>query len=153
MARLLGDPRLIPLTGPGGRGRPRWAGRATTAALDAFPAGAWLIELGPLTRPELVIETLAKVLGVPETSDQAPLEHLGTVLKSRRLLLVLDNCEHLLDECARVVTSLLTTCPALAVLATSREPLMTGGECVLRVPPLSLPAPADPLDVERPLDH
>jgi non-specific serine/threonine protein kinase len=153
IARLLREHRLITLTGPGGTGKTRLALRAATAALDAFPASAWLIELGPLTRPELVIETIAKVLRAPATSDQVPLEHMGTVLKSRRLLLVLDNCEHLLDECARVVTYLLTTCPALAVLATSREPLMTGGEHVLRVPPLDLPAPADPLDVERLLDH
>ncbi len=153
IARLLREHRLITLTGPGGTGKTRLALRAATAALDAFPAGAWLIELGPLTRPELVIETIAKVLRAPATSDQVPLEHLGTVLKSRRLLLVLDNCEHLLDECARVVTYLLTTCPALAVLATSREPLMTGGEHVLRVPPLSLPALAAPLDVERLHDH
>jgi predicted ATPase/DNA-binding CsgD family transcriptional regulator len=153
IARLLREHRLLTLTGPGGTGKSRLALRAATAALDAFPAGAWLIELGPLTRPELVIETIAKVLQAPATGDQAPLEHLGTVLKSRRLLLVLDNCEHLLDECARVVTYLLTTCPALAALATSREPLMTGGEHVLRVPPLSLPALAAPLDVERLLDH
>ncbi len=153
IARLAREHRLITLTGPGGSGKTRLALRAATAALDQFPDGVWLVELAPLAGPELVIETIAKVVRAPETAEQAPLDHLGTLLGARRLLLVLDNCEHLLDECARAATYLLMNCPSLVVLVTSREPLGIGGEWVLRVPPLRLPGLEGPLDVERLLDH
>jgi predicted ATPase/DNA-binding CsgD family transcriptional regulator len=153
IAHLLNGRRLITLTGPGGTGKTRLALRAAANEVDHFPDGVWLAELASLANPELVVETIAKVLRTPKSSEQDPLAHLGALLGSRRLLLVLDNCEHLLDECARVAAYLLMNCPSLVVLATSREPLGIGGEWVLRVPPLGLPAPTDPLDVERLIEH
>lgn len=153
IARLLHAQRLVTLTGPGGTGKTRLAIHAAALALDQFPNGVWLVELAPLPGPELVVETIAKALRAPATGERDPLEELGAFLRAKRLLLVLDNCEHLLGECARVVANLLASCPELVVLATSREPLMITGEQVLRVPPLDLPTPTEPLDVERLLDH
>jgi predicted ATPase/DNA-binding CsgD family transcriptional regulator len=153
IARLAREHRLITLTGPGGTGKTRLALHAATAALNQFPDGVWFVALAPLSGPELVIETITKVVRVPEATEQVPLDHLAALLGARRLLLVLDNCEHLLDECARVTSYLLMNCPSLAVLVTSREPLGIAGEWVLRVPPLSLPTLKDPLDVERLLEH
>jgi len=150
---LLRQYRLTTLTGPGGIGKTRLALRAAAAEIDHFPDGVWLVELAPLAGPDLVVETIAKVLRAPKAGEHDPLEHLGVLLGGRCLLLVLDNCEHVLDECARVAMYLLTHCPSLVVLATSREPLGIGGEWVLRVPPLSLPAPVNLIDVERLLDH
>src|SRR5262249_6242254 len=152
IARLLRTYRLVTVTGPGGTGKTRLALHAAAAELDQFLDGVWLVELAPLAEPQLVAETIAKVLQAPKGSDQDPLEHLGAWLGVRKLLLVLDNCEHMLDECARVAIHLLMTCPSLVVLATSREPLGIGGEAALRVPPLSVPDSGDSLDVRRLLD-
>jgi non-specific serine/threonine protein kinase len=155
IARLLGERRLITLTGPGGAGKTRLALQAAGQALDQFPGGVWLIELASLGRPELVIETALKTLRALEIGESTPLDRLGAVIGQRQILLVLDNCEHLVDECARVAAVLLAACPSLVILATSREPLMIGGEVALRVPPLGLPtvqSAADP-DPERLLAH
>jgi predicted ATPase/DNA-binding CsgD family transcriptional regulator len=140
IARLLGESRLITLTGPGGAGKTRLALRAAELALNAFPDGVWLVELAPLRRPELVVETLLKTLRAPEVSDSTALDRLATVIGQRRMLLLLDNCEHLVDECARIAGALLATCPKLVTLATSREPLLCDGERVVRVAPLAVPA-------------
>jgi predicted ATPase len=146
MARLLRQHRLVTLTEPGGTGKTRLALRVGEAALEHFPDGVWLTELAPLTSPELVIDTIAKAISGPDLSPVSPLETLATFLSRKRLLLLLDNCEHLLDACAHIVASLLARCPTVTVLATSREPLAIGGEAVLRVPPLGLPDPAPALD-------
>lgn len=143
IARLLGERRLVTLIGPGGVGKTRLALRAAEEALDQFPGGVWLIELAPLGGPELVAETLTKTLRAPEKGEDAPLTRARAIIGARRALLVLDNCEHLVEECARVAAALLAACPALVILATSREPLMTAGEQALRVSPLGLPAAAD----------
>lgn len=153
IARLLQQHRLVTLTGPGGTGKTRLALRAAAAELDQFPDGVWLVELAPLIRPELVVETVAKVLRVPVDAEQPLAETLEAFLSRKRVLLVLDNCEHLLDECARLVANVLAQCPSLTVLATSREPMGIGGERVLRVPPLSLPAQTDLSSAERLLDY
>jgi predicted ATPase/DNA-binding CsgD family transcriptional regulator len=153
IARLLHAYRLVTVTGPGGTGKTRLALHAAAAEIDHFPDGVWLVELAPLADPQLVVETIVKVVQAPKAGEQDPLERLGVLLGVRQLLLVLDNCEHLLDECARVAKYLLTRCPSLIVLATSREPLGIGGEAVLRVPPLSVPASGELADVERLLDH
>src|SRR6266851_4599908 len=150
--RLL-EHRLLTLTGAGGTGKTRLALQAATGELDHFADGVWLIELAPLTRAELVVETIAKVLALPETTDPSPLERLCAFLQARHLLLVVDNCEHVLDECACVVALLLARCPRLTLLATSREPLLLTGEAVLRVPPLRLPDPSQPLDQAHLLDY
>jgi predicted ATPase/DNA-binding CsgD family transcriptional regulator len=94
----------------------------------------------------LVLETIIKVLTLPEAAGPSPIEQLGAYLEARHLLLVLDNCEQVIEECARIVAFLLVRCPHLALLATSREPLLINGEVVLRVPALSLPDEAEPMD-------
>jgi len=98
---------------------------------------------------ELVLETIAKVLKLPEAPGPSPIERLGAYLEVRHVLLVLDNCEQVIEECARIVTSLLARCPRLTLLATSREPLRVNGEVVLRVPALSLPDEAELVDRTR----
>ncbi len=136
--------RLITLTGTGGTGKTRLAREAAGGQLDHFADGVWLIELAGLSTSDLVAQTIAKVLSLPETPDLAPIERLGAFLQARHLLLVLDNCEHVIEECARIAAFLLARCPHLALLATSREPLAISGEAVLRVPPLGLPDPTQP---------
>jgi predicted ATPase/DNA-binding CsgD family transcriptional regulator len=145
----LHEHRLMTLTGTGGTGKTRLALQAAAAELDYFSDGIWLIDLAPLAASELVLETICQVLSLPETPDLVPIESLVAYLSARHLLLVLDNCEHVIEECARIVASLLTRCPRLTVLATSREPLLINGEVVLRVPALSLPEQSRPLDWAR----
>ncbi len=137
----LREHRLIMLTGTGGTGKTRLALEAAAGELDQFADGVWLVELAGLSTSDLVVQTIAKVLALPETPDLAPIERLGAFLQARHLLLVLDNCEHVIEECARIVAVLLARCPRLVLLATSREPLAISGEAVLRVPPLRLPDP------------
>lgn len=153
IARLLERHRLVTLTGPGGTGKTRLALQAAATARERFPDGVWLVELAPLSGSELVAETIAKVMGVSATHESSPLDGVGAFIAGKRMLLTLDNCEHLLTECARIVARLLARCPALVVLATSREPLATGGEWTLRVPPLSLPTSSGALTPERLLDY
>jgi predicted ATPase/DNA-binding CsgD family transcriptional regulator len=139
LKRLLQERRLVTLTGAGGSGKTRLALEAATQLSGDFPDGIFLVELAPLSRPELVTEALIRVLGLEASPEQPPLDGLTGFLNSRIALLVLDNCEHLLDECARLAAGLLAACGNLRVLATSREPLAVGGECIFRVPLLSLP--------------
>jgi predicted ATPase/DNA-binding CsgD family transcriptional regulator len=149
----LHENRLITLTGTGGTGKTRLALQAAAAERDHFSDGVWLIDLAPLATSDLVLETIAKALMLPEAPDPAPIERLGAYLSTRHLLLVLDNCEHLIEECARIGAYLLVCCPRLVLLATSREPLAISGEVVLRVPALSLPNEAEPVDRARLLHY
>jgi len=149
----LGEHRLITLTGTGGTGKTRLALQAATAEIDHFSDGVWLIDLAPLVASELVLETIAKVLKLPEVPGPSPIEPLGAYLEVRHVLLVLDNCEQVIEECARIVTSLLARCPRLTLLATSREPLRVNGEVVLLVPALSLPVEAESVDWTRLLSY
>ena len=104
-----------------------------------FPDGVWLVELAPLADPALVPQAVAAALGVREAPGVALPEGLVAALRERALLLVLDNCEHLLDACAALAARLLAACPGLRVLATSREPLQIPGERQHPVPPLAVP--------------
>ncbi len=145
IGRLLRLHRLVLLTGPGGTGKTRLSLHAAAAELDRFADGVWLVELAPLASADLVADTIGQVLAgpmVPTTTELSPLERLCAVLRTRQLLLVLDNCEHVITACAQIVAQLLARCPAVAVLATSREPLGIAGEWVQRVPPLGLPDPS-----------
>jgi len=138
--RLLGGTRLLTLTGTGGVGKTRLALQVAAGLLDHYPQGVWLVELAPLADPALVPGAVLGVLGVPEQLGRPPGETLAEALRTWQLLLVLDNCEHLLDACARLSEALLRACVHVQVLATSREPLGLAGEARWRVRSLSLPA-------------
>jgi len=152
LALLLSDVRALTLCGPGGIGKTRLAVRLACEVVPDFPDGAWLVELADTADPELIQRRVAATFGVREEPGRPLLATLIEALRGRRLVLILDTCEHLVEACAGLVHQLLAGCPQLRVLATSREPLRVGGETVWRVPPLSLPAPLDPgtlIDVAR----
>ena len=133
--------RALTLCGPGGIGKTRLALRVLSGLTEDFPDGVWFIELGDLRQADLVVSRVASVIGVEEEPGRPLLETLADALRPRRLLLALDNCEHLIDSCARLCHQLLASSPGLRVLATSREPLRVAAETVWQVPPLSLPRP------------
>jgi predicted ATPase len=145
LARLLGDVRALTLCGPGGIGKTRLALRLACDMVPAFPDGAWLAELADTAGQSLVLTRVAAVLGVREEPGRPLAETLAEALRPRRLLLILDTCEHVVGACAALVQQLLASCPGLRVIATSREPLRVRGETVWRVPPLRLPVKADGL--------
>ncbi|MFC7258445.1 ATP-binding protein [Streptomyces lutosisoli] len=135
---LLGHTRLVTLTGPGGVGKSRLALRAAHAARRAFPGGMWLVELSELRNPDLLTNAVAQATRLTEQTLRPLLEGLCEHLAGAPPLLLLDTCEHVLDECARVVQELLAHVPELRVLATSRQPLGVPGEHLLTVAPLPL---------------
>jgi predicted ATPase/DNA-binding CsgD family transcriptional regulator len=139
--RLLNDHRLLTLTGPGGAGKTRLALEVAAGVVEDFRDGAWVVELASLTDPDLVPGAVAMVLGVRETPGMPLVDSLCVHLRSRNSLLVLDNCEHLVQASADLASSLLYSCPNLRVLATSREALGVQGEVLFSVGPLSLPDP------------
>jgi predicted ATPase/class 3 adenylate cyclase len=150
--QLVADNRIVTLVGAGGVGKTRLAVRLGSELLDGSGDGVWFIDLAPLTDSALVVSTIAAGVGVPARQGEEMLVTLGRALSDRQLLLILDNCEHLLDTTARLTVQLLGQCPGLSVLATSREPLHVAGEQVYRVPSLSAPDEAtDPDHVE--LEH
>ncbi len=137
----LEETRLLTLTGAGGVGKTRLALQSAADALERFPDGAWWVELAALTEPELVGEELVAAIGVRPLPGMTAIEASCLHLAERRALVILDNCEHLLDTCAKAAEALLQACPQVSVLATSRTPLGVAGESEWRVPSLSLPAP------------
>jgi len=143
VARRLADPdrRLVTLVGPGGIGKTRLGLQVAAGLLQDFPDGIWLVELATLPDPALLPQSIASALGLGDLPDRPLMDSLKAHLEPRRLLLVLDNCEHLRDACTLIVTALLAACPLLRILATSREPLHIAGEVTWTVPPLSLPDP------------
>jgi len=136
---LLAKARLLTLTGSGGSGKTRLCLQAAAESLEQFPDGAWFVELAPLVNPDLVPQTVATVLGVTEEPGKPIIQTLSEHLKHKRLLLLLDNCEHLLEACAKVVNPLMHQCRGVHILASSREALGVEGEQTYRVPSLSLP--------------
>jgi predicted ATPase/DNA-binding CsgD family transcriptional regulator len=138
LADRLGTARLLTLVGPGGVGKTRLALQIGSRALASYAEGVWLLELGPLTDPHMVVTTVAAALGVRERGQIPLARTLAETLRDQRLLLVLDNCEHVLDGCAELAHDLLRACPHLTILATSREPLRVSGEVRWPVPPLSV---------------
>ena len=147
--RLLTQTRLLTLTGSGGAGKTRLALRAASEMARSFPDGVWLVSLASIDDPQLVLQAVFSALGLQDMSSGWSMSTLSGYLADKRLLLVLDNCEHLLDGCAVLAVSLLKSCPELRVLATSRQALGVTGETRLRVPPLSLPKDGEPLRPER----
>ena len=138
LSSLLGTARLVTLTGPGGVGKSRLALRAAHTVRAAFPGGVWLVELSDLKNPGLLTNALAEATRLTEQTLRPLLEAVYEHLDDGPLLLVLDTCDHVLDECARVVQELLAHVPELRVLATSRQPLGVAGEHLLSVTPLPL---------------
>lgn len=136
-----GMTRLVTLTGAGGVGKTRLAIRAAEELLDDFRDGVWLVELASVTNPDLLPQAIAAVLDLKETADLPVGDVLTHYLKNRVLLLVLDNCEHLIAACAELVDHLLHACPKVTILATSREALRIAGEQVHHVPSLTVPDP------------
>lgn len=136
---LLGKTRLLTLTGSGGCGKTRLGLQVAAEVLEDYPDGAWLVELAPLADSALVPQAVASVVGVREEAGKPFVQTLVSFLKPKRLLLVLDNCEHLLVACAQLTDTLMRTCPNLKILASSREGLGIAGETLYRIPSLSQP--------------
>jgi predicted ATPase len=131
--------RLLTLAGAGGSGKTRLAVEVARNLVGTYPDGVRLVELAPLSEGDLVAQEVAGALGVQEIPGQPLVKTLVDALGDREMLLVLDNCEHLIEAAARLAETLLRSCPGLRVLATSRESLGIGGEVVWQVKPLSLP--------------
>ena len=138
LGRLIGEARLITLTGTGGAGKTRLATEFAASVLERFAQGAWLADLAGITDPDLVAAQIMEALGVRQDGDLPVIEALRFRLRSAELLLVLDNCEHLLDACAKLAAHLLASSPGLRVVATSREPLGVAGEVICPVAPLAV---------------
>ena len=149
LRRRLERARLVTLTGPGGAGKTRMALEVAGERLGAHTDGVWLVELAPLADPGLVAQEVAAALAMQLRSPDDANAALARLIGDRRLLLVLDNCEHLVNACARLAEELLQACPGLTVLATSREPLRIRGEATVRVPSLALPDPSGDCAAQR----
>jgi predicted ATPase/DNA-binding CsgD family transcriptional regulator len=145
----LADGRVVSLVGPGGVGKTRLAIRGSTDLARGFKSGAWWVELAEVQDPELVGNAVMAALDLRDQAAAEPLALLLTYLRDKRLLLVLDNCEHVLGAVAQLVATVTKAAPEVCVIATSREPLSVPGEHVIPVPPLDLPS----LDAAEPLDR
>ena len=150
---LFSSTRLLTLTGSGGCGKTRLALEAARDLLELFRDGVWFVDLAPLSEPELVPQSVATVLRVHEGPNRLLGEVLSDYLSSRQLLLVLDNCEHLIGACAELAEALLRAGPGVHILATSREALSISGETVWHVQSLSVPAHAQALSPEALLEY
>jgi predicted ATPase len=139
VAGLFAKSRLITLTGAGGVGKTRLAIQVVADVLERFPDGVWFLDLAPLSDPALVPRVAVTTLGLLEQSGRSPMMILTDFLQTRRALLILDNCEHIIQACAQLAETLLSSCPDLCILATSRESLRIGGELPYRVPSLEFP--------------
>ncbi len=149
VAGLLDEYRLVTVTGPGGSGKTRLADQVARQLAGRFADGAWLAELAAVRDPAQVAAAVAAVLGIPEQPGLPTAEALADVLGRQQLLLVLDNCEHVIGAAAQLCAGLLAACDDVRVLATSREPLRVAGEARYRLAPLTLPSPGDTADVGR----
>jgi predicted ATPase len=132
---------MLTLTGPGGAGKTTLAVELARQRVARYRDGVFLVELAALADGDLIVEEVAEALGLRLATRQAPVDSLVAQLRNRDLLIVLDNCEHLIDACARTVTALLQGCPEVSILATSREPLRVAGEVSWLTPSLAVPDP------------
>jgi len=134
----MGKARLVTLIGSGGCGKTRLALETAKRLVDTFRDGVWLIELAPISDPNLVLQTIASALGIPESRDSTPASTLTKYLRAKETLLVLDNCEQVVAATAQLAKDILRSCPHVQILGTSREILNIAGEVQFRVPSLSL---------------
>src|SRR5262249_38519893 len=141
VAELLARYRMVTVTGPGGMGKTRLAGEVAQRVADRFADGVWLAELAGVADPGLVPAAAGVARGIQHGGGGRALGALAEVLAARQVLLVLDNCEHLIDAVAGLCGTLLPAADDVRVLATSREPARVGGEARYRLPPLGLPEP------------
>src|SRR5579871_1665230 len=146
---ILDSAPLVTLVGAGGVGKTRLARELARLHAANYADGAWLVELAELTEPELVAGAVAAAVGVPSVEPRDTVAALEEYLRDRHVLLVLDNCEHLVGACAELLSSLLRSCPELHVLATSREPLAITGEIIWLLRPLRLPDPNGQLSASK----
>jgi predicted ATPase/class 3 adenylate cyclase/DNA-binding CsgD family transcriptional regulator len=147
--QILARNRLVTLTGAGGVGKTRLAVQVAAQLAGEFGDAVWLVDLAPITDPDLVAVAVIRALGLPDQPGRSTMDTLLRFVSDRRMLLVLDNCEHLLDACAALVVALLGGCPAVRLVATSREPIGVAGEVSWRVPSLSLADEAIELFTDR----
>jgi predicted ATPase len=139
--------RLLTLVGAGGVGKSRLATQLGADLVDGLGHGVWLVELAPVSPGESVLPTVAAAMGIRDEPGRSIEETLLIALRARNLLIILDNCEHLLEGCAAAVDLILRNCPEVSILATSREPLAIDGERIYRVPSMSLPTDSDDLSL------
>ena len=147
--KLLADNRLVTLTGAGGVGKTRLAVELANLLAAEYADGVWYVDLAPITDPAVVPVTVARALGLPDQPGRSTMDTLLRFVRDRQILVVLDNCEHLLDACAELVVALLGAAPGLTLLATSREPIGVSGEATWRVPSLSTADEAIELFTDR----
>jgi predicted ATPase/DNA-binding SARP family transcriptional activator len=149
IASLVSRSRLVTLTGSGGVGKTRLAIQTVADVLNQFPDGIWFLDLAPLSDATLIPNTLANLVGLQESNDQrfSIPDLLVNYFRSRTTLVIFDNCEHLIEACAWLIHSLLTSCEHLSILATSREPLRIAGEIAHRVPSLEIPKVEENSDI------
>jgi predicted ATPase/class 3 adenylate cyclase len=147
--KLLGNTRLLTLLGAGGLGKTRLTLRIAADVLDDYPDGVWFVELAPLSDARLVPQAVASALGVTEEAGRPVIEALAKLAADRRMLLILDNCEHLIDGCAELAKELLQAGPYLKILTSSREPLRLAGETTYAVPALATPDASQSISVDR----
>ncbi|OBJ17895.1 helix-turn-helix transcriptional regulator [Mycobacterium colombiense] len=149
VCQIVLENRFTTLTGAGGAGKTRLAVEATAVLATEFGDGVWCVDLAPITNPAVVPVAVARTFGLPDQPGQSTIDTLVRFLGDRTILLLLDNCEHLLDVCGQLAVQLLNACPHLTILATSREPLGIAGEVIWRVPSLSLADEAVALFTDR----
>jgi predicted ATPase/class 3 adenylate cyclase len=137
IAEVVARHRLVTLVGSGGVGKTRLSLQVAAALVDDFSDGVWFVELAPLVKPEYVPTTVAKALGIGLGAEGDPIENLARALKNKRMLIVFDNCEHLIEEAAHLISAILDAAPMVKVLSSSRQALSVAGEAMYRVPPLS----------------
>ncbi len=149
LRELISNNRLITLTGTGGCGKTRLSLQIAADLVEDYPDGVWFVEFAPIANPRLVPDVVARVLQVQEEPDSPPLQTLSTYLKDKRILLLLDNCEHLAEACSELTHELLQSSPESTIMATSRESLNTPGEVTWTVPSLATPDPDNIPEVEQ----
>ena len=147
--RIIADNRLVTLTGAGGVGKTRLAVQVADQMDGEFADGVWYVDLAPVTDPDIVPVTVARALGLPDQAGRSTMDTLTRVVAGRQMLIVLDNCEHLIDASASLTVALLRACPAVTILATSREPIRVAGEVAWGVPSLALADEAIALFIDR----